>query len=263
MNKTRPDFFADADRVILATSGLDNFEALWNFSPEAEDTPNGERGDQRLASRLALPGRLYYLKRQTNHLTRSLSHPLGEPAIAREFRNITRCKERGVPAVEAAFYGERREQNEQGQPIWRAILLTRALDADEGWLSLENWMAGWAALPEALRQDLLIACGKLASSLHGAGLVHGSFYPRHIFLHKQLEGFAARLIALEKTRGFWFPMRNRLRDMAQFARYAPDLSEAEIRFLLGVYLDASPDSAATMRFLKRVRTRQRQKEGRA
>jgi len=128
------DFFAN--RAVLADAGLDNFEALWNLSLETVDEPNVDRGGWSSVCRLELPGGAYYLKRQVNHLTRSFYRPLGEPTFAREFRNITRCKERGVPVVEAAFHGERCGRNNEGANEWRAILLTHALDASEGWLSL-------------------------------------------------------------------------------------------------------------------------------
>jgi len=260
MSNARPDFFADADRTVLAAAGLDDFEALWNLALPAVDAPNTERGGQSLVCQLELPDGLYYLKRQTNHLTRSLSHPLGEPTFSREFRNILRFKARGVPALEAAFYGERHEK--EGQRAWRAILLTHALDVREGWQCLDDWLSGWTALAEPMRQEVLTACGKLARTLHGARLVHGSFYPKHIFLCKTPEGFTARLIDLEKTRRLIFPTRDRIKDLEQFVRHAPVLLEAGIRFLLSVYLDAPPDSRKTENFLGKLRARQMKKESR-
>ncbi len=63
---------------------------------------------------------------------------------------------------------------------------------------------GWA---------ILKACGQLARTLHGAGQVHGCFYPKHIFLRQRREGWEAQLIDLEKTRPLLFGMRDRLRDL--------------------------------------------------
>ncbi|MCL2021718.1 MAG: lipopolysaccharide kinase InaA family protein [Betaproteobacteria bacterium] len=254
------DFFAD--RAVLAASGLDNFAALWNLSLEAVDEPNVDRGGWSSVCRLELPGGIYYLKRQVNHLTRSFYRPLGEPTFAREFRNSMRCKERGVPAVEAVFYGERRGQDKDGAREWRAILLTSALDASEGWQSLEDWMSDWAALAEIARHDILVACGGLARALHGAGLISNCFYPRHVLIRAILDGFAARLIDLEKMRGICFPKRDRIKDMEQFVRHAPVLSEAETRFLLGIYLGTSPEDAKTTRLREKLRTRRQKKDGR-
>src|SRR3990167_1472812 len=168
------DFVAAADRAVLESQGLASFEALWALQLEAVDEPNTERGGWSSVYRLELGGAAFYLKRQSNHLTRSLLHPWGEPTFAREFRNIQVYRRLGIPALQAAFFAERRVPGER-----RAILLTRALD---GWRDLEYWLQGWSATPAATRQAILRACGELARQLHGAGQMHGCFYPKHIFL---------------------------------------------------------------------------------
>lgn len=76
------DFIAAADRALLEQHGLNSFEALWALQLEAVDEPNTERGGWSSVYRLELGERAYYLKRQSNHLTRSLRHPCGEPTIA-------------------------------------------------------------------------------------------------------------------------------------------------------------------------------------
>lgn len=81
--------------------------------------------------------------RQSNHLTRSLRHPLGEPTFARELRNIERYRQLGIPALQAAFFAQRRLAGKQC-----AILLTRALD---GWRDLDSWLQGWESHPVAQR----------------------------------------------------------------------------------------------------------------
>ncbi len=126
------DFIAAQDRALLERHGLAGFDALWALKLEAVDEPNTERGGWSSVYRLELDERAFYLKRQSNHLTRSLLHPFGEPTFAREFRNIRRYAERNIPALQAAFFAERRLPGER-----RAILLTRALD---GWQDLEHWL---------------------------------------------------------------------------------------------------------------------------
>ena len=101
------DFIAAQDRALLEQHGLASFDALWALQLEAVDEPNTERGGWSSVYRLELGDRAYYLKRQSNHLTRSLWHPLGEPTFAREFRNIRRYAELGIPALQAAFFAER------------------------------------------------------------------------------------------------------------------------------------------------------------
>ncbi|MBB1518102.1 lipopolysaccharide kinase InaA family protein [Aquipseudomonas guryensis] len=227
------DFIAAEDRAILERHGLVDFDALWALKLEAVDEPNTERGGWSSVYRLELGETAFYLKRQSNHLTRSLAHPFGEPTFAREFRNIQRYREQGIPALQAAFFAERRLPGER-----RAILLTRALD---GWQDLDHWLQGWESVLGSTRQAILRACGELARRLHDAGQMHGCFYPKHIFLKAAGEGFAAQLIDLEKTRPLLFGRRDRIKDLEPLLRRASAWSEAEVRELLAAYLGAAGD----------------------
>ena len=224
-------FIAAQDRTLLEHHGLASFEALWALQLEAVDEPNTERGGWSSVYRLELGGAAFYLKRQSNHLTRSLLHPWGEPTFAREFRNIQAYRRLGIPALQAAFFAERRVPGER-----RAILLTRALD---GWRDLEYWLQGWSATPAATRQAILRACGQLAQQLHAAGQMHGCFYPKHIFLKADGADFSAQLIDLEKTRPLLFGRRDRIKDLEPLLRRASVWSEADVRELLLAYLGAA------------------------
>lgn len=243
------DFIASEDRALLERHGLADFDALWALTLEAVDEPNTERGGWSSVYRLDLGEAAYYLKRQSNHLTRSLLQPLGEPTFSREFRNIQRYQMLGIPALQAAFFAERRVPGER-----RAVLLTRALD---GWHDLEHWLTRWDALPQAERQAVLDACGELAQRLHRAGQMHGCFYPKHIFLCADGNGFEAQLIDLEKTRPLLFGMRDRVKDLEPLLRRAAIWSEADIRRLLAAYL---PTAADLESWWQRLGTRRRRKE---
>lgn len=245
------DFIAAQDRALLEQHGLASFEALWALQLEAVDEPNTERGGWSSVYRLDLGEAAFYLKRQSNHLTRSLLHPFGEPTFAREFRNIRRYAALGIPALQTAFFAERRLPGER-----RAVLLTRALD---GWQDLDAWLPSWAELAEVRRTAILKACGELARQLHQAGQMHGCFYPKHIFLRETPAGFEAQLIDLEKTRPLLFGRRDRVKDLEPLLRRASAWSEAEIRVLLATYLggDADLDSWSV-----RLGARRRNKEAR-
>ena len=245
------DFIAAEDRAILAAHQLDSFESLWALELEAVDEPNTERGGYSTVSRLQLGEQAYYLKRQRNHLTRSLRHPLGEPTFARELRNIEHYRQLGIPALQAAFFAQRRLAGKQC-----AILLTRALD---GWRDLDSWLQGWEAHPATRRLAIVQACGELARRLHGARQVHGCFYPKHIFLREQADGFHAQLIDLEKTRPLWFGERDRIKDLEPLLRRAGAWSEAEVRQLVVAYLGGEVDAS---RWCQRLNARQRNKEAR-
>jgi hypothetical protein len=135
------DFLAAEDRALLERHGLGDFDALWAKQLEAVDEPNTNRGGWSSVFRLDLEGRGYYLKRQSNYLTRTLHRPFGEPSFAREFRNISHYRQLGIPALQAAFFGQRKEAGET-----RAILLTRALD---GWNDLDSLLQQWPQLSAA------------------------------------------------------------------------------------------------------------------
>jgi tRNA A-37 threonylcarbamoyl transferase component Bud32 len=257
MENFMDDFIASDDRLLLEQHKLNSFEALWALQLDAVDAPNTGRSHDGWSSvyRLELDGRVYYLKRQRNHLTRNLAHPLGEPTFAREFRSIQRYQKRNVPALSAAFYAQRRmPDNAQC-----AILLTHAL---EGWHDMESQLAIWNDLPAASRDGLLTACGQLVRRLHQARLVHGCLYPRHVFVRATTTGFDACLIDLEKTRPLWRGRLDRVKDLEQFTRHTPALSATERDKLLAAYLGCAADSPEINTWRKQLLARKKQKEGR-
>lgn len=223
------DFIDSEDRSLLERHGLASFEALWALELHAVDEPNkAPRGGWSSVYRLDLDGHGYYLKRQSNYLTRSLERPLGEPTLAREFRSIRRYSHLGIPAMSASFYAERRIAGER-----RAILLTRALD---GWQDLDSLLPGWTQLAAEQRLAIVSACGALARQVHDKGQLHGCFYPKHIFLQPSGNGFAAQLIDLEKTRPLFFGERDRIKDLEPLLRRANPWNDEDTVGFLTAYL---------------------------
>ncbi|KAB0491971.1 lipopolysaccharide kinase InaA family protein [Pseudomonas vancouverensis] len=245
------DFLAAEDRALLERHGLGTFDALWAKQLEAVDEPNTGRGGWSSVFRLDLEGRGFYLKRQSNYLTRTLRAPFGEPSFAHEFRNISRYQQLGIPALQAAFYGERKVDGEV-----RAILLTRALD---GWDDLDSLLQRWSELSAVQQSEILKACGVLARQLHAARQVHGCFYPKHIFLRASGSGYEGQLIDLEKTRPLLFGLRDRVKDLEPLMRRAPEWDEAQLRELLAAYLDQPLDSTLIDSWLRRLTARRSHK----
>ncbi|HAN53032.1 lipopolysaccharide kinase [Stutzerimonas stutzeri] len=249
------DHFSAADRGILQAHGLDSFDALWALQLDAVDAPNTGRGGWSSVFRLDLGEAAYYLKRQSNYLTHTLRRPFGEPTFACEFRNIRRYQRLGIPALQAAFFGERRVDGER-----RAILLTRALD---DWRDLHSWLSGWGELEAATRDQLLRACARLARTLHQAGQRHGCFYPKHIFLRRDGERFEACLIDLEKTRPLLFGRADRIVDLEALTRRAGGWSEDETRQLIEAYLDRDASDSNIDSWLEKMAGRRQSKVARA
>ncbi|TPG77546.1 lipopolysaccharide kinase InaA family protein [Pseudomonas arsenicoxydans] len=248
------DFLAAEDRALLERHGLGTFDALWAKQLEAVDEPNIVGDGWSSVFRLDLEGRGFYLKRQSNYLTRTFHAPFGEPSFAREFRNISRYEKLGIPALKAVFFGERKVNGEV-----RAVLLTRALD---GWDDLDSLLQRWSDLSEAQHSAILKACGELARRLHGVRQVHGCFYPKHIFLQAAGDGYLAQLIDLEKTRPLLFGQRDRVKDLEPLLRRAPEWTEAQLRELLAVYVDQPRDSSLVDSWVSRLTARRSRKETR-
>ncbi|CAM2782276.1 Lipopolysaccharide kinase (Kdo/WaaP) family protein [Pseudomonas gessardii] len=248
------DFLAAEDRALLERNGLADFDALWARQLDAVDEPNTSRGGWSSVFRLELEGRGFYLKRQSNYLTRTLHRPFGEPTFAREFRNISRYRQKAIPALQAAFYGERKVAGE-----YRALLLTRALD---GWNDLDSLLEQWPALSDAQHHAILVACGQLARTLHGVGQVHGCFYPKHIFLQATGDGYAAQLIDLEKTRPLLLGRRDRVKDLEPLLRRAGAWTAEQVRQFLAAYLDQPVDSSLVDTWAEYLAGRRSHKEAR-
>lgn len=247
-------FIALGDQPLLASHGLTDFGTLWAMPLTPVDEANTGRGGWSQVFRLDVGGQGFYLKRQANYLTRSLRRPLGEPTVAREFRNIRRYEHLSVPALEASYFAERRKDGQ-----WQAMLLTRALD---DWSELGAWLAQWPVLGASRRAALVHACGELARQLHCAGLIHGCFYPKHIFLRAEGDAFEARLIDLEKTRSAWWGQRDRVRDLEPLLRRASVWSELDIRGFLAAYLQAPATDARVTDWMEQLLVRRRHKEAR-
>lgn len=247
------EFIAAEDRDLLEQHGLASFKALWALQLDAVDEPNINRGGWSSVHRLDLDGASYFLKRQSNYLTRSWLHPFGEPTLAREFRSILKYQEMDIPTLQPVFFATHKVDGE-----YRAILMTRALD---GWQDLEGKLRHWSRLETGMRAAILQACGELARRLHGAGQIQGCLYPKHIFMRETAEGFETRLIDLEKTRTIVFGERDRVKDLDPLLRRAEAWSETEVRQLLEAYVGEGGDIADIERLLQRLGVRRRSKRG--
>ena len=246
------DFIDPAIAGLLKQHQLDNFAALWALELEAVDEPNTERGGWSSVAKLSLGEQTFYLKRQINHLTRTLQKPLGEPTFAREMRNIQRYQVLGIPALRAAFFAQRHVAGEQ-----QAILMTYALD---GWHDLDHWQQQWLTLTAEQQQGIIQACAKLAKTLHNAGQVHGCFYPKHIFLQQQAAGFTAQLIDSEKTRPLVLGRRDRIKDLEPLFRRSRHIwGREQAQLFLQSYLDKAEDIP---HWLQRLEARRKNKEAR-
>lgn len=194
------DYFPDKWRQILRHNHLDTFESLWELEAGWFEPPNKRRGGWSGVSRceLELPGggkTAVFLKRQENHITRTLQHPFGMPTFLREMANILLFKQAGVPALEPVFFAVRKVDGDL-----RAILCTEALDNYE---PLEKLVSRWSeqGWPErAERRRLMQAVAQVMRQMHARKIQHNCFYPKHIFVRFDGAQINVRIIDLEKAK---------------------------------------------------------------
>jgi hypothetical protein len=227
------DYLSEQWRAVLLHNNLDDFERLWAVDAGWFEPLNERRGGWSGVSRceLDLPegGKVgFFFKRQENHITRTLMHPLGIPTFAREMHNILLFKRASVPALEPVYFAVRKNAGQL-----RAILCTVAL---EGYIPLETlvekWMReGWPK--RSRRLQLMQAVADVMSCMHSHKIQHNCFYPKHIFVCCHEEQIRVRLIDLEKAKVVLLRRFATARDLYTLNRHSPGWSRTDrLRFLL-------------------------------
>ena len=185
----------------LRANSLLEFEDLWRLDIGWFEPPNRRRGGwsgvSRCRVRLADGGNAWlFLKRQENHVHRTLLHPWrGMATFVREMRSIQRYRKSDIPALEPVLFLRRQMKGRQ-----QAVLITEEL---RGFQSLREIQSVWDATgwpPRGKRLAVAFAVADLLARMHERGLQHNCFYPKHVFLRQGAGGWEARVIDLEKTK---------------------------------------------------------------
>ena len=230
------DLFPDpAARAKLIANHLADFEALWSVSADWYEAPNERRGGWSGVSRYVLAdGSAIFLKRQENHLCRTLRHPIrGIPTFYREYRNILRLQEHDIGSVEALYYGDR-----QAAGCWRAILVTLALDS---FMNLDEWNAAPAHSEREQRESLIRVIALACARLHHHRLQHSCLYGKHLFVPRaapKTESYReadVRFIDLEKLRRGISRERVGAHDIDQLMRHTDGWSDIDKATFLAAY----------------------------
>jgi len=221
------EYMPDSWRSILRHNNLDSFDALWSLESGWFEPPNRRRGGWSGVSRceLELPegGTVgVFLKRQENHTTRTPLHPFGVSTFVREMQNVLRFRDAGIPALEPVYFAVRKSHG-----CLRAILCTRALD---GFQPLEalvaHWQsAGWPA--RETRRRLIEPLADAMARMHAQKIQHNCFYPKHVFVRQDGNGFEVRIIDLEKAKVKLVRRNAVVRDLDTLNRHAPFWSRSD------------------------------------
>jgi hypothetical protein len=230
------DYCPEKWLTILRHNDLDSFDQLWSLDVEWFEPPNQRRGGWSGVSRceLDLPdgGKIaIFLKRQENHITRTVLHPFGMSTFVREIQNILRFKKASIPALEPVYFAVRKVDGNL-----RAILCSAAL---VGYEPLENLVERWSTegWPDRKnRQRLMGAVASVMSRMHDHKIQHNCFYPKHIFISFTDAEIKVRIIDLEKAKVKILRRFASFRDLYALNRHARYWSRTDrLRFLL-IYL---------------------------
>ncbi len=170
--------------------------------------------------------RLYYVKKQCNHLHRSLAHPAGEPTTAREFRNLRRLEALGIRVPAVVFHGQRR-----GEEGLQGLLVTESLD---GFVALDGLEPRDGEEAERLAREV----GAVVGRLHRAHLQHSCLYDKHIMVRREGGHLEVALIDLEKLRRPLLPWRAASHDLDQLSRHQTLWTPAHWQALLDAHAAA-------------------------
>lgn len=185
----------------------DDFDGWWNAPGDWFEEPNVRRTGWSGMVTCRYGETLYFIKKQSNHLCRSLRHPFGIPTTRREFANIQRLQALGITVPTPVFHGSR--QTADGH---LGLLVTRELAGFRA-------IAEAAGLAAADKHQLAIAVGTTIGRLHRAGLQHSCLYDKHVMVRWQDGKPEIALIDLEKLRRPYLPWRAARHDLDQLRRH--------------------------------------------
>ena len=244
------DYLADNWQELLASNGLKSFDDWWQREADWFEEPNVRRGGWSGVSRLELGERVVFLKRQENHVTRTLLHPLrGIPTFIREMKNIMAMQAADVPALVPVYFSHKNINGAQ-----RAILVTEAL---EGFTPLDEF--NLKALSFIQRKRLIEQVADVLKRLHAQHLQHNCLYPKHLFVKKLDAGFEVRLIDLEKTKRCLFKSNAVLRDLDTLNRHAHNFTQTDRLRFMHAYLGENTSKADLITLWNRLAQRRNKK----
>ncbi len=229
---------------LAHNNDLDSFAAIWALDIGWFEEPNQRRGGWSGVSQtelaLSAGGRIgVFVKRQQDHVARTLAHPLtGVLTFRREFHNLNRLHASGVPTLEVLYFAERKVDGKR-----QSILVTRALSGYQSLdVCLQNWQqTGW---PDKLAWHRFIQClAGISRLMHQHRIQHNCFFPKHIFLKDIDTQPDIRLIDLEKAKHTFSVEQAMLRDLDTLNRRTSGVTTTErLRFLLDYYGQQRVDS---------------------
>lgn len=165
-----------------------DFDYWWNAPGDWVEPPNERRNGWSGMLRVHGESGTLYVKRQRNHLCRTLAHPFGWPTASREWHYLNLLRTLGLRAPVPVFHGVRR-----GAEGLEAVVVTEEL---AGYADLSRQ----GELSRAQLTRLAERLGTCLGVLHGARLQHSCLYDKHVMVRWRDDQPDVALIDLEKMR---------------------------------------------------------------
>ncbi|PHR51019.1 lipopolysaccharide kinase InaA family protein [Cycloclasticus sp.] len=247
-------YIAEKWRDILVFNDLDSYEKVWALKADWFEEPNYRRGGwsgvSRVELKLPLGGSVgVFLKRQEDHVTRTLGHPIkGFSTFAREFNVIRAFQQHNIPSLEVVFFEQWKQDGHQ-----RAFIMTEELSGYAP-LSSEDYRMGSALLAnEQQKTALFEKLAELLHSMHKHKFQHNCLYPKHVFA-KQLAagGVDLRVIDLEKVKKVLTKKQAMYRDLDTLLRHAKTWSDEDKLAFYKTYQGESYLSSASKRLWNKL-----------
>ena len=236
----RCNFYDTHIQQQMAHAGLESFESLWNIEQNWVEPINRRRQGWSGVTKLELPGITpLFIKRQENHNTRTLLHPLrGVPTYQRELDSILLFQKHDIPTLTPIYYGERIIDGN-----YQAILITVALEGYHNLLEVNGQG------DEQRTRQALTELARVTRDMHDHGFAHYCLYPTHVFARFHDQSVDVRLIDLEKVRRDPLQERMRLKDLFCFLRHASDFTGEARSLFINHYLsfEKNPRTAEKLR----------------
>ena len=257
-------YINDNWRHILAKNDLQTFDDIWNLEAEWFETPNKRRGGWSGVSKIQLKDQSrkhwVFLKRQENHLSRSIRHPFGIPTFQKEFENIKKLDKAGIDTLVPVFFGTRNKCS---------ILITEALSDYISLFDLTEYFRNDGLLPKALRFSIIASVANFVRQTHDSALVHNCLYPNHILLRARItnnqlickEHPHVRYIDLEKAKSISNRTTLICRDLDTLNRRTPFWSNSDRMYFFKQYMKQKSFDRYSKRIARILADKARGKSG--
>jgi tRNA A-37 threonylcarbamoyl transferase component Bud32 len=183
-----------------------------------------------------------FIKRQENHVYRAWQNFFRLTAtFAREFYNLLRFRQLGIPSPEIVYFGQRMVDGKL-----RAILVTREL---AGYLPVNAECYSPIAKFDRFRRKLLITqVADTVRRLHQERIQHNCLYPKHLFVRENGD-FDVCLIDLVKAK--WRPYKRSIivRDLGSLYRHTQGWSRTDQLRLFLAYRNENRASKESKKIL--------------